>query len=108
MPPPSPLPTRAPTTSRRTSTSSTRRIVRAYATERDEERAPLLRLVVKDLDVSENVEEEIAVPLRLLRTLARLLLNYDEALRHDHDEVATLALIEEVSARRMDGMVMCN
>ena len=73
------------------------RITRAYALNNATEREQLLKLIAKDLNVSENVEEEIAVPLRLLRALCDLLLDYNATLEQRYDEVATLAIIEEAS-----------
>ncbi|KAI6225270.1 hypothetical protein M3Y99_01357000 [Aphelenchoides fujianensis] len=71
------------------------RIVESYANQRADERAALLELIIRDLNISASVEEHIAVPIRLLRSFAQLLVNYDAALHFKFDHVATLRLIEE-------------
>ncbi|KAI6180150.1 hypothetical protein M3Y98_00688300 [Aphelenchoides besseyi] len=68
------------------------RIVSTYTSESS---AALFSLMLRDLNISENLEEKIAAPIRLLKTFCELLQKYDAAIRFQYDEIATLALIEE-------------
>ncbi|KAI6192311.1 hypothetical protein M3Y97_00323500 [Aphelenchoides bicaudatus] len=69
----------------------------AYSITTSNNRVPYLKMVLKDLTVSENaVEQSMVVPIRFLRTFCELLINYEACIQHYYsNDAATLNVIEE-------------